>query len=78
MKDFLLRELAIDDYVIMITPGYRDFTLARVVGFTPQKVRVVTPGDEVWRGRPMTQAPHQLVIVKGAELTMYLLKTTAK
>jgi len=76
MKDFLERNIELEDSVIMITPGYRDFTLARVVGFTPQKVRVsfINPGTN--SVRTMLQTPDQLTKVDGPELTMFLLKNS--
>ena len=40
MKDFLDQELSIGDNVIIITPNYRDFTLAQVIKFTAKNVRV--------------------------------------
>ena len=74
MKDFLDRELSIDDSVIMIKPGYRDFTLARVTGFTAQYVKVVLKSPGTNSVRKMNQKPEQLVIVDGPELTKFLLK----
>jgi len=76
MKDFLGRELSLDDSVIMITPGYRDFSLARVVGFTPQYVKVVLKSPGTNSVREMKQKPEQLVKVDGPELTMFLLKNS--
>jgi len=76
MKDFLDRELSLDDSVIMITPGYRDFSLARVVGFTAQNVRVALRNPGTNSVREMKQKPEQLVKVDGPELTMFLLKNS--
>jgi len=76
MKDFLDRELSLDDSVIMITPGYRDFSLARVIGFTPQYVKVVLKSPGTNSTREMKQKPEQLVKVDGPELTMFLLKNS--
>lgn len=71
MKDFLGRELEINDYVIMINPGYREFKLAQVIKFTPMSARVKygpTHYEEILQG------PSQLVKVEGPDLTAALLK----
>ena len=73
-KDFIGRLLEIGDSVIMITPGYRDLTLARVIKFTPQKVRVVLKHPGSNSTKEMVQDSTQLVKVDGPELTMFLLK----
>jgi hypothetical protein len=51
MKDFLDQELSIGDNVIIITPNYRDFTLAQVIKFTAKNVRVK------FNGRELLQSP---------------------
>lgn len=75
MKDFLGRPLELDDSVIFITPGYRDYTLGRVIKFTAQKVRVAYQrhknSDSV---SDIIQHSSQLIKVDGPELTMFLLK----
>jgi len=68
MKDFLEQELSIGDNVIIITPNYRDFSLAQVVKFTAKNVRVK------FNGRELLQAPTQLVRMNTAAVTKYLLK----
>ena len=40
MKDFLGKELAIGDTVVLTAPSYRMFTKAKIIAFTPKKVRV--------------------------------------
>ena len=75
MKDFLGRELALGDSVIIIAPNYRHFVLARVIKFTPKQVRVAYNND--WNGYgycELLQSPSQLTKVDGPDLTMYLLK----
>jgi len=67
MKDFLDQELSIGDNVIIITPNYRDFTLAQVIKFTAKNVRVK------FNGRELLQAPSQLVRMNTAAVTKYLL-----
>jgi hypothetical protein len=77
MKDFLGRELALNDSVIIIAPKYRSMVLARIIKFTPTSVRVAFMND--WNyGKPgyyteLLQTPDQLVKVDGPELTAYLL-----
>lgn len=78
MQDFLKRKLEVDDSVIMITPGYRDFSLARVIGFTAQKIRVSFKSPGTRSVRSMLQTSDQLVKVDGPELTMFLLQNGDK
>lgn len=40
MKDFLGNELQIGDEVVLTAPKYRMFTKAKIIAFTPKKVRV--------------------------------------
>jgi hypothetical protein len=78
MKDFLGRELAIGDSVIVIAPNYRHFVLARVIQFTPKQIRVSFMNT--WNYGPeghyteLLQSPSQLTKVDGPDLTMHLLK----
>lgn len=39
--DVINKPLELGDYVLVMVKDYRNFTLARVMGFTPSKVRVV-------------------------------------
>ncbi|MCA1800684.1 MAG: hypothetical protein LC650_05270, partial [Actinobacteria bacterium] len=61
MKDFLEQTLEIDDRVIMFSPGRRDFSLAKVVAFTSQNVRVALRNPGKTTIREMKQKPKQLV-----------------
>lgn len=71
-KDYLGRELAIDDHVIYMQQGYRNLRLARVYAFTPSgKVRIKW-GDGNYQN--LLQEGPQLVRVDGPDLTMFLLK----
>ena len=78
MQDFLGRDLAIGDSVIIIAPKYRHFVVARIIEFTAKNVRVAfmntwnfaAPGYYV----ELLQAPSQLTRVDGPDLTAYLLK----
>lgn len=62
-KDYLGQELAIGDEVIFITPNYRTFTKAVVIGFTKMYVRI----EFRWLGRRdaenCLQSPEQLIKV---------------
>jgi hypothetical protein len=75
MRDFLGRELQIDDYVIYQKQSYRGYNLAKVIKFTPQKVRVKY-GDSKYC--ELLQAPDQLVKVEGQEVVMYYLRNSEK
>ncbi len=78
MKDFVGRELEVNDYVACIVPGYRSLKLARIYGFTEQKVQLVWV-EEAKKRRFDTrkydflQSPGQLSKVDGPDLTLYLL-----
>jgi len=72
LKDFLKRDLAVGDSVIIVTPSYRSFTLARVYGFTATKVRVEY-SNSGRDNRKLMQDPCQLCKVDGPDLTVYLL-----
>jgi hypothetical protein len=75
MRDFLGRELQVGDYVIYQKQSYRGYNLAKVIKFTPQKVRVKY-GDSKYC--ELLQAPEQLVKVEGEEVTMYYLRNAEK
>jgi hypothetical protein len=75
MRDFLGRELQIDDYVIYQKQSYRGYNLAKVIKFTPQKVRIKY-GDSKYC--ELLQAPDQLVKVEGQEVVMYYLRNSEK
>ena len=40
MKDYLGKDLFVDDYVVFIMPGYREFVKGRIIKFTNRNVRV--------------------------------------
>jgi hypothetical protein len=75
MRDFLGRELQLDDYVIFQQQSYRGYKLGKIIKFTPQKVRVKW-GDYDWA--QILQAPEQLVKVEGQEVVMYYLRNAEK
>ena len=72
MKDFLKRELALDDYVVFPGPYNSGMKLGRVIKFTPQNVKIEHPG---WRGQMTTtlRKSTQCVKVEGPDLTFFLL-----
>jgi hypothetical protein len=71
MQDFLKRDLAIGDNVLMISEQSRTFKLGRVAKFTASGTRaqILTRG-----GYHKLQHSEQVVKVDGPDLTMYLLK----
>ena len=70
-KDFLGRELAIDDNVIFIRPNYREFNVGQITKFTATGKARVKWGDKSWQD--ILQEGNQLVRVEGTELTMFFL-----
>jgi hypothetical protein len=71
-KDYLGRQLALDDFVIYMRQGYRELRLARIIKFTATgKVRIAW--KEKWGDRDLLQEGNQLVKVEGEELTFFLL-----
>lgn len=76
MQDFLKREIAINDSVITIIPGYRNLVLGRVIRISPKTVRVqysVPFGYRKGEVKEVSRDPADVVKVDGPELTMYLL-----
>jgi len=72
MKDYLGRELAVDDFVIFIRQGYRELKLAKIKEFTKTgKPRVCWQTN--WGERELLQDGHQIVKVDGPDLTAFLL-----
>lgn len=72
MKDFLLRNLEVNDSVVMMMPRYRTLVVGRILHFSKKMVRVRYKNlygsfDEISR------KPADLVKVDGPELTNYLL-----
>ena len=72
MKDFLNRELALDDHVVFPGAYNGGMKLGKIVKFTPKNVKVEHPG---WRGEMTTtlRAANQCVKVEGPDLTFFLL-----
>jgi len=72
MKDLIGRELAINDYVALMLPGYRSLIVGRIVKFTPKKVRVAYTYQR--RNEDSAIDPCELVKLDGPDFTTYLLK----
>jgi hypothetical protein len=68
MRDFLRKELALGDDVVTMVPRYRSLVKAKIIAFTPRKVRVEY--TNTWNyGRPgvveqLLQDPDQLVKIE--------------
>jgi hypothetical protein len=77
MRDFLNRELALEDYVVFPGAYNGGMKLGKVVKFTPQNIRVEHPG---WRGEMTTtlRKAGQCVKVEGPDLTFFLLSAQNK
>ncbi len=71
IKDYLGRELAIDDHVIFMAQHYRELRLAKISAFTPSGKARISWGDNKWQ--TLLQTGAQLVKVEGPELTYFLL-----
>lgn len=72
MKDFLLRDIEVGDFVITTSPGYKSFMVGRIKSFTEKRVYVQFKNnygkiDDILRD------PRDLVKVDGPELTKYFL-----
>ena len=71
-RDFLGRELAVDDFVIFMRQGYRELKLAKIKEFTKTgKPRVCW--QTKWGESELLQDGSQVVKVEGPELTAFLL-----
>ena len=71
IKDYLGRELAIDDHVIFMAQHYRELRLAKIYAFTPSGKARISWGEHKWQ--TLLQTGTQLVKVEGPELTYFLL-----
>lgn len=70
-KDYLGRDLAIDDHVIYMAQSYRQLRLARIYAITDSgKVRIRW-GENKWQ--TLLQTGNQVVKVEGPDLTFFLL-----
>ena len=72
MRDFLNRELALEDYVVFPGAYGCGMKLGKIIKFTPKNVKIEHPG---WRGANTStlRAPGQCVRVEGPDLTFFLL-----
>ena len=71
-RDFLGRELAVDDFVVFMRQHYRELKLGRIKTFTKTgKPRVCW--QTKWGEQELLQEGSQVVKVEGPELTAILL-----
>ena len=72
MKDFLNRELELEDYVVFKAPYGTNLKLGKIVKFTPKQIRVEYPG---WRGgiESAVRYSKEVVKVEGPDLTYFLM-----
>lgn len=71
IKDYLGRQIDVDDYVVFMQQHYRRLKLAKVYAVTSTgKVRI-TWGEHEWQ--KLLQTGDQLVKVEGEDLTFFLL-----
>jgi hypothetical protein len=71
-KDFLGRELEVDNFVVFMRQGYRELKLAKIKSFTKTGKPYIC-WQTKWGERELLQNGDQLVKVEGPELTAILL-----
>ena len=74
-KDYLGRELAVDDFVIFMRQGYRELKLGKIRTFTKTGKPYIC-WQTKWGERELLQEGRQVVKVEGPELTAFLLTRT--
>ena len=76
MRDFLNRELALDDYVVFPGAYNGGMKLGKIIKFTPKQVKIEHPGRN-WRNSSSMlttlRISTQCVRVEGPDLTFFLL-----
>ena len=71
-KDFLGRELEVDNFVVFIRQGYRELKLGKIKSFTKTgKPRICWQNK--WGEQDLLQDGSQVVKVEGSDLTAFLL-----
>ena len=73
MRDFLNRELALDDYVVFPGAYNGGMKLGKVIKFTPKNVKIEHPGWTPGRMTTTLRPAGQCVRVEGPDLTFFLL-----
>lgn len=76
MKDFLNRELVLEDYVVFPGSYNGGMKLGKIIKFTPKNVKIEHPGWNYKNNGKMTttlRAASQCVRVEGPDLTFFLL-----
>lgn len=71
-KDYLGRELAVDDFVIFMRQGYRELKLGKIKRFTKTGKPYICWHTK-WGEQELLQNGDQLVRVEGPDLTAFLL-----
>jgi len=77
-KDFLRRDLAIDDYVVFPAPRGAGMKLGKIIKLTPKQIRVEWTYKASWRNNEVmsdsaVRYSKECVKVEGPDLTYYLL-----
>lgn len=78
-RDYLGRQLEVDDSVVFVIPNGRELQLGRVVKLTNKNVRVSYRHTRGWRKGhedSCVRPPKDVVRVDGPDLTMFLLKSS--
>ena len=72
MKDHILQDLAVDDFVVYSQPDNGGMAAGKIVGFTPKKVRISYIS---WRGSTTRLIyPCNVAKVDGHAALIYILK----
>ena len=71
-KDFLGKELAIDDMVVFNPPKYKGIILGKVIRFTPKGIRVQYTHQSRVEDTALTS--RDVLKIDGPEAVLYLLK----
>ncbi len=73
MKDFLNRDLALDDFVVF-SGSYGDgMKLGKIIKFTPKNIKIEHPTRRPGTMTTTLRASNQCVKVDGPDLTFFLL-----
>lgn len=76
MKDFLNRDLALDDYVVFPGAYTSGMKLGKIIKFTKQYIKIEYPGwnyKETGKMKTILRFSDQCVRVEGPDLTFFLL-----
>lgn len=76
MDDFIGKPLAVDDYVVIMMPGYRTLVLGKILKFTPKMVTVLFK-DTIGRPDTTNILPSSVVRVEPDDALILKLKGSA-